>query len=166
MFLVDYGPFMALVDTLMKDGHIKYHLGSKPALTTKPEDIKKSDCSGFVRYLMHNATGGRIEIGTGGGTWWENKWCKDQKLEVVDYSTAATADGVLRIAFIHGGAARIGHVWLVLSGRTIECHSSVGADQRPWDTPKLKDQVDVCYKLAVMIAADLVPWLRGPVAYA
>jgi hypothetical protein len=158
MKLVDYVYFMNLVDALMKDGHIKYHLGSKPSLTAKPEDITKSDCSGFVRYLMYKVSSGYLDIGGGGGTWWQNKWCKDQKLQEVDYSTAANSDGTLRIAFIKGGGGHIGHVWLILSGQTIESHGGVGADRRAWDTQVLKDGVDVCYKLANMIAPDLVPW--------
>jgi hypothetical protein len=157
MHLIDYGPFMDLVDALMKDGHIKYHLGSKPALTAKPEDITQSDCSGFVRYLMYNATGGSLDIGGGGGTWWENKWCQDQHLEEVAYADAANIDGRLRIAFIHGGKGKIGHVWLIYCGQTIECHGGKGADRRPWDTAVLKNGVDVCYNLAILIAPDLAP---------
>jgi hypothetical protein len=163
MKLVDYAYFMDLVDDLMKDGHIKYHLGSKPPLTAEPKDITKSDCSGFIRYLLFKSTSGYIDIGGGGGTWWQNKWCKDQNLEVVDYSTAAAKDGTLRIAFIQGGGGHIGHVWLILSGKTIESHGSVGADRRAWDTHVLRDGVDVCYKLAIMIAPDLA---RGDQNYA
>jgi len=166
MYLVNYPTFMELVDALMKDGHIKYKLGAKPALKTTPEAITKSDCSGFVRYLMYNATDGAAEIGTGGGTWWQNKWCEDQMLEEVDYSTAANNDGILRIAFIHGSKKKVGHVWLILGGQTIESHGGVGADRRSWDTPKLKAGVDVCYKLATMIAPDLGPRRYSKVAFA
>ena len=156
MYMVDYAYFMELVGALKKDGHIKYHLGSKPSLTAKPEDITKSDCSGFVKYLMYKVSSGFINIDGGGGTWWQNKWCKDQHLEVVDYSTAAECDGNLRIAFIKGGGGH-GHVWLILSGRTIECHSGEGVDRRAWDTQVLLDEVDVCYKLATMITPDITP---------
>ena len=163
MKLVDYAYFMDLVDALIKDGHIKYHLGAKPSLTAKPEDITKSDCSGFVRYLMYKVSSGYINFG-GGGTWWQNKWCEDEQLQVVEYATAANNDGCLRIAFIKGGGGNIGHVWLILGGRTIECHGGVGADRRDWDTQVLKNGVDVCYKLATMIAPDLAP--RRDWAYA
>jgi hypothetical protein len=156
--MVDYFRFRNLVDDLMKDGHIKYQLGAKPGLNTKPEDITKSDCSGFVRYLMYNATGGSMNFGGGGGgTWWQNKWCKDQGLDIVDYSTAAECDGTLRCAFIHGGGGKVGHVWLILSGLTIESHGGKGANRRPWDTAVLKNGVSVCYKLAWMIAPDVAP---------
>lgn len=164
-FAIDYGAFTNLVDALMKDGHIKYSLGAKPKMSAAPEDIKTSDCSGFVRYLLYNATNGVINCSPSGGTWWQNKWCKDNSLEVVEYATAADNDGWLRIAFIHGGKSKIGHVWLILGGKTIECHGGKGANRRPWDTKVLKDGVDVCYKLGLLVGS--APGMaQGEVMYA
>jgi hypothetical protein len=153
LYQVNHSTFMDLVEALMKDGHIKYKLGAKPGLNTKPEDIKSSDCSGFVRYLLYNATNGHMNFGGGGGgTWWQNKWCVDQGLDIVDYSTAANSDSHLRVAFIHGGGGKIGHVWLILNGLTIESHGGKGANRRDWDTASLKNGVNVCYKLARIFA--------------
>lgn len=162
--MVDYFTLMNLTDALMKNGHIKYHLGSKPALHAKPENITVSDCSGFVRYLMYNVTGGDMDIDKRGGTYWQEEWCKEQKLDKVEYSTAASNDGWLRIAFIHGSKGHVGHVWLILAGKTIECHGGVGADRRDWDTKVLKDGVTACFKLALTIASDVNP--RKDVMYA
>ena len=163
--MIDYFQLMNWTDALMKDKHIKYQLGAKPALSARPEDITRSDCSGFVRYLICNSSSRTINFGGGGGgTWWQNKWCRDQSLEVVNYDTAREMDGLLRVAFMHGGGGHIGHVWLILSGQTIECHGGVGADRRAWDTAILKNNVDVCYKLAWMIAPDISP--RRDVMYA
>src|SRR5438874_13190273 len=117
MKMVNYSTFMGLVSALLKDGHIHYAMGSKPSLMAKPDKIKSCDCSGFVRYLLYNASDGAITIGNGGGTWFENKWCQDENLEEVGYSTAANNDGYLRIAFIHGGGTKIGHVWLIYAGK-------------------------------------------------
>ena len=154
MYMVDYFQLMNLTDALRKDGHIKYSLGSKPALSADPSAIKSSDCSGFVRYLLYHASGMTLDIDPRGGTYWQNEWCKEHKLDAVDYSTAALGDGWLRIAFIHGGTGKIGHVWLILGGQTIECHGGVGPDRRPWDVGVLKSGVNACYKLAMTIAGD------------
>lgn len=125
---------------------ISYGLGAKASLNVEPEKITKIDCSGYLRYLLYHITKHEVNI-QGGGSWWQNKWCKDVGLEVVDYSTAAELDGWLRIGYFAKPAGMAaGHIWLVLNGSTLESHGGKGPDSRPWDTAKLVKHVEKCYK--------------------
>jgi len=142
---IDPFRLLDLCNRLM-DGHISYGFGIKANLHVQPEDIKSIDCSGFVRYLLYNATYSALKMPD--GSWMQHDWCQKSLFEAVNYATADRCDGWLRIAFLPPKAGHAGHVWLVQNGATIESHGGKGPDRRPWDTTILKSQVTACYKLA------------------
>lgn len=145
---IDRDKLLALVGELTA-GHVSYGLGSKASLTTEPKDVKKIDCSGFVRYLLYKATDGQVKMPD--GSWHQNKWCDDNGFAKVDYAAeAGLNDSWLRLGYFpkkKGMAA--GHIWFVLNGQTIESHGGKGPNRREWDTKVLKNNVTRCYKIGL-----------------
>jgi len=130
-------------------GHISYQLGAKARLDALPTTIQHIDCSGFVRYLLYQASDRQLVMPD--GSWKQREWCQKQRFEAVNYATAAECDGWLRIAFINPKPQRAGHVWLIRNGLTLESHGRTkGPDQRMWNTQVLQENVSYCFKLAVM----------------
>jgi hypothetical protein len=128
------------------DGVVKYHLGSKPKIGAMPGAFHISDCSGYVRALLAFATSN--EVTPPDGSWYQQEWCKKQEFKATDYHTvAALGDNRLRIAFINASKGKVGHVWLLLNGQTLECCGGKGVCRRPWNTAVLKSEVDACYVL-------------------
>jgi len=131
-------------------GRVKYRLGAKPSFNDQPgHDFFKSDCSGFVRWLLFEATGGLVKLDE--GSWHQRAWCDNHGFKLTDYIlNASVKDGRLRIAFI---SPPNGHVWLVLDGKTYECYSGKGVGSRSWDSrieggkSSLARAVDFCYVL-------------------
>jgi hypothetical protein len=130
-------------------GQVKYLFGAKPPLNGTPsKDFTKSDCSGFVRWLLYQASKGGIKIPS--GSWYQREWCEDHRLKKTadGYAVgAALSDGRIRIAFFSEKQGRAGHVWLIINGKTIECYGGKGAGSRAWNTPVLLKNVEVCYVL-------------------
>jgi hypothetical protein len=142
---IDIFKLYDLCDQLM-DGHIHYGFGAKAAFTTRPEDIRSIDCSGFVRYFLYRVTDGAIQMPDGSVV--QNDWCRRQHLDLVDYDDAGRMDELVRIAFLPPRHGHAGHVWLIHMGRTLESHGGKGPDRRAWDTQVLADNVQQCYVLA------------------
>jgi len=146
-----------LLDLHAKLDHVTYAVG-KDAKTGKlkgkarnsadPSKISKLDCSGYVKYMLYNASEGKLSLS--GGSYMQNQWCKDSGLKSHDYAkTAGKADNVLRLGYFKkkkGG--KYGHIWLVLNGKTLESHGGKGVNRRPWNTKVLMDNVTHCYELA------------------
>ena len=129
-------------------GKVAYRLGAKPNLRLMPGDkgFKVSDCSGWVRWLLARVTDPPVTIGL--GSWYQQEWAKAQGFKRTGYAAnAGWADNRLRLAFIDAQGSKVGHVWLLLNGHTIECAGGKGVCRRPWDTKTLKDKVDACYVL-------------------
>jgi len=128
-------------------GKVTYDLGAKPRLGTLPgSGFTKSDCSGFVRWLLYAATGGAIKLLP--GSWHQQEWCKSQNFKKTDYlQHAGLQDHRLRVAFINAKNGKVGHVWLILDGYTLESHGGKGANRRKWNTDVLINNVDACYVL-------------------
>ncbi|MFA5376460.1 MAG: hypothetical protein WC455_12010 [Dehalococcoidia bacterium] len=127
-------------------GVVKYRLGSKPNLYHLPPAFKTSDCSGFVRWLLFQASHETVKIAP--GSWYQQEWCKAQGFKKVVYKdVAGLMDSRLRIAFIDGVGSKVGHVWLVCNSMTIECYGGHGCGRRAWDTPVLLNNVDATYVL-------------------
>lgn len=140
-------------------GKAKYGLGRKWAIDAQPAQLigKPVDCSGFVRWLLHQASGGQVTMPD--GSWHQRNWCHDQGFADVNYAEASKCDSRLRIAFMlpemnHSGEQlRPGHVWLIISGKTIESCGGKGPTRRAWNTPTLYTNADACFVLT-----DPLPW--------
>jgi cell wall-associated NlpC family hydrolase len=126
---------------------VKYIFGAKPALGDIPGlGFFSSDCSGFVRWLIHGATHGQVKMPS--GSWYQQAWVKKEGYKKTSYLLhAGLHDNRLRIAFINPKNGIPGHVWLVINGQTIESYGGHGAGRRKWDTPVLLKNVDACYVL-------------------
>lgn len=121
-------------------GRVRYCEGAKaPSLDCDTAAIKEIDCSGFVRYAIARATGGKLILPDGSVT--QHAWCAGQKLERQDYSSEARKyDNLIRVNFLSPArAAEVGrpgdrHVWLTQNGWTMESHGGGGCVARDWDT--------------------------------
>jgi len=121
---------------------VKYKYAAKaPNINCKPTAIKRIDCSGFVRWLIHNASNGEVTMPD--GSWNQNAWCHSLGLKKTAYSNCALLDNRLRIAFI--GCHPIGHVWLCFNSKTIESYGGHGVGRQSWRVYQKK--VDICYVL-------------------
>lgn len=123
---------------------IKYSLGAKPRMGAIPgTGFRRADCSGYVRWLLNGCS----NVTPPDGSWYQREWCRIKGFAKCSYKDAALLDSKLRIAFIVPQDGKIGHVWLVINGLTIESYGGFGAGRRKWDTPVLKNNVNVCYVL-------------------
>lgn len=132
------------------DGVTHYLLGAKPELDVEPNTVKVSDCSGFVRLAVYKASGAAIELPEGSVT--QREWCEQNGLHKLDqYSDvqyASSDDHRLFICFIVANETeKIGHVWFVRSGVTMECYGGHGVGSRAWDTAILKDNASYAFEL-------------------
>lgn len=128
------------------EGHA-YQMDAKPALGSSAASWKLSDCSGFVRWLLFDAAMEKIPD----GSVQQHAWCAEY-LPACSYAKCAPlSDNVLRIAFMAPTATEAGHVWLIVSGLTIECWGGHGPGRRPYDTPVLLEHVCACYELAELV---------------
>lgn len=154
-----------LLVTLIKktcDGHIPYKMGGKALSldcdsSVLGEDVhgvmRGIDCSGFVRYILHRIS----NVDMPDGSWNQRDWCQKQGFKVCPYSDCAKKDDILRIAFLNKENDDAGHVWLIISGMTIESHgrSKVngvwqdGPSRRPWNWKSLKSKVDFCFEMTL-----------------
>jgi cell wall-associated NlpC family hydrolase len=123
-------------------GRVKYKLGVKPAVSTKLCDVTTADCSGWVRWLMYHAAG--VELPQ--GSWFQKEWFDTRNFKKSDYKiVAACKDNRLRVAFFDPDKSGVGHIWLILNGKTIECYSGQGVGRRRWNNSTLMKRVAHCY---------------------
>jgi LysM repeat protein len=127
---IDVASVLALHNEL---DHVTYELGAKARMSADPSSIRKIDCSGYVRFVLYNASNGRVDCSPNGGTWWQEKWCNDNRLasSPYDQNGAGASDGKLRIAFKKSGG--IGHVWLLHNGYTYESYGGHGVGRKVWN---------------------------------
>lgn len=121
-----------LVAACRKAG-VRYGLGSKaPSLTAVPgRDFGAIDCSGFVRWALYQASDGRLKLPDGSVN--QQDWVRANNYKKSDIEAGKLADGRVRIAFMSpsdGGG--VGHVALVLNGKTLESHGGKGPNRRAW----------------------------------
>jgi len=138
----------ALMLTLVSkmSGRVKYKLGAKaPHLGCDSAKISHLDCSGFVRYLIHRISGFVIPDGSANQLAWVA--AQGFKQSTYDANGAGLCDNRLRIAFIGAYRGKVGHVWLVLNGQTIESYGGRGVGRRPWNSKTLLSKVDKVYVL-------------------
>ena len=112
---------------------VTYGLGAKlPRHGAVPgQDFTKVDCSGFVREAVWLSTTPHLNFPDGSVV--QHEWVR-ARLPKSTIAAAQAADGVVRIAFLRpeDSPKGIGHVVLVLNGRTLESHGGVGPDSRDW----------------------------------
>jgi hypothetical protein len=132
------------------EGKVKYRLGAKPHMDAVPgkPGFLVCDCSGYVRWLLYNL--GVKDFPD--GSWYQRAWCDSHNFKRTAYEHAVLKDDRLRIAFIDGGNGKVGHVWLVINGKTIESCGGRGTCRRPWDAKTLKTKVDHCYVLTNLLS--------------
>ncbi len=124
-------------------GHVHYHWGGKIRPTTSvdailgdPKKYGSIDCSGYVRWLVYQTSGGALQLGEGSIQIGKDLERLAQKGVVTKcgYEDAGKQDGVMRIAgFDHGGDHR--HVWGVVNGETMESRGGqnhIGVSRQPW----------------------------------
>lgn len=119
----------------MQHQPVTYALGAKaPSLSAPRTAIRQIDCSGFVRYALYHATsaaGHPYVLADGSVCQHDEIAARGFKHSSVD--AGRLADGALRIAFLSpGDGGGVGHVVLILGGRTLESHGGLGVDRRPW----------------------------------
>lgn len=117
----------------------QYGFGDKIPITADSSEVrgKDVDCSGYVRWLLHQASGEQFDIGD--GSWLQHDLIEGLGCKRSTVQAANLKDGALRIAFLAPGAlgkGKPGHVALVLNDQTMESHSGTGPDSRPWDSAK------------------------------
>lgn len=135
---------------------VRYGLGAKaPSMRTKPSEISRIDCSGEFRYLIAQATDQKLIIPD--GSWNQRKWFEDNDFKQVPYVEVAKADPHrLFAAFITAGVngcGRVGHVWLVNDGSTLESYGGHGVGSRKWSVKTLVNQVHECFELPTVEAS-------------
>lgn len=137
---------------------IPYGLGSKaPSLSCDTSQIRRIDCSGYIRFLLAKATNQQMIIPD--GSWNQRDWCERNGLARKNYPDLHYADqSRLFIAFITPGvnnAGSVGHVWLVNQmddtwpSETMESYGGHGVGSRRWDTGVLRRECAVCFELPV-----------------
>jgi hypothetical protein len=136
---------------------------------TKPAAIKRLDCSGFVQYVIHETTRQYWKIPTGSvkqKDWLvANKFLnyqqKGESIKIPYKRESPKCDNLVRIAFkqtIPGKAKtktsaevekKVGHVWLVINGKTYESTATggktIGPKSFPWS--KRTNAVDYFFLL-------------------
>jgi len=112
---VDIDVLKALVKDCKAHG-VKYGLGAKaPSLKSEPSEIKKLDCSGFIRWAIAKASKQRV-IFTDGSVQ-QHEQCEKVGFKRSTIASAMLHDGKLRVGFLSpkdGGG--IGHVLLARNG--------------------------------------------------
>jgi cell wall-associated NlpC family hydrolase len=129
---------------------VKYKMGAKARLGDTPmKDFVYIDCSGFVRWLLHIASGVRMPD----GSYNQRKWCEQQGFAVNPYrKVAGLKDNRLRIAFIDASKGKAGHVWLIVNGKTIESYGGHGVGRRRWNSLGLYLKAKYCFTLTDVMA--------------
>lgn len=143
---IDRAALIAIMKSTV--GRVVYSWGAKPGLSWRAETVKKSDCSGYVRYLLYKITGGKVKLPL--GSWFQRQWFIDNDYTQCPYTDCSKADSILRIAFLNPRKGKAGHVWLCASGNSIESYGGHGAGRRQWNTPVLMKS-DSCFVIGKML---------------
>jgi len=138
----------------LADRRVRYLLGAKAAASLRTDQIDELDCSGFVRYVMQRA--GVTAFPDGSQIQWE--WVRNRWRQLRQYSDVAYAKADpnrLFIAFAAErrdalGRRRLGHVWLVCMGKTMESYGSVGVGSRSWSHATLRKIVSGTYEVPLV----------------
>jgi hypothetical protein len=118
-----------LTELLMMNG-VKYGFGKKIRPLSKALGIKEVDCSGFTRWAVFGASGVTIP----NGSVQQHEWAKKEGFKVSTVESGNLNDNAIRIAFLDPSKSlsKIGHVVLIINGKTCESHGSKGPNMRVW----------------------------------
>lgn len=166
----DTNKLVQVLDDLL-NASIRYEMrgmvGKVRPLTTSVSSIRQLDCSGFVEYVIYHGTTDHVNLPSGSVTQ-RQKIASDASHIAEDYlKHAELRDDIVRIGFRNTVAKRdssgavirdsagnslkdqVGHVWLVINGRTYESTSKGGRAKGPkslgWD--ERTSDADHFYKL-------------------
>jgi len=139
---------------------VRYRYGAKPPLGAQCAEVREADCSGFLRWLLHQA-GVTVPDGSVNQRQWVQQQGWRQLAQYSDVRYAAQDPSRLFMCFLPPRTVRIGrggvgrktipgHVWLVHQGYTIECHSAQRATlPRRWNAEALNRPDTVAYEVPV-----------------
>ena len=104
------------------------HHGAVPGL-----DFTQIDCSGFVREAIRLATDPMVKFPDGSVV--QREWVQRWNYAAGSVDDGNKTDGRVRIAFLRPQDSEkgVGHVVLLLNGRTLESHGGVGPDSQAWN---------------------------------
>lgn len=152
-YTIDQTRLLQIHDSL---DHINYSVGlkdngsakGKAAYGAEVSKITGLDCSGYVHYVLREASKNQINVPH--GSWNINEWFEKSSCRKVDYkSQAEKRDHVLRLGyFAKTGDMDYGHIWLVLNAETLESHGSKGVNRRSWNNSAIMKHVTHCYEVA------------------
>lgn len=111
---------------------VRYRLGAKPL--AGDGTFLRSDCSGFVGWLLYFATGGTVDL-CGLGTYHQSEWFRQAALKVSTVEAGRLDDGAVRVAVMLASPSRgrfVGHIAIIYQGVTLECYGGVGVGSRAW----------------------------------
>ena len=134
--LIDLDLLRLLHKRVVTEGN-QYGLGDKVPIGADSSEVQDEDvdCSGYVRWILHRATNEVFDIKD--GSYIQHDYVKKIGFKKSTVANGTLADDVLRIAFLPPGRiGKIGHVALILNGKTIESHSGTGPDSRIWTPSK------------------------------
>lgn len=112
---------------------VRYKMGAKPPhIEAVPIGTDKSDCSGYMRWLLYHATHGALLLPD--GSWNEYAALLKDGFKPSLAANAAAHDGHVRVC-IHVADNRdeTGHIWTVVNGVTYECYGGHGVGSRAWN---------------------------------
>lgn len=129
---------------------VKYEMGAKVKLNAPVSSVKKIDCSGLVRYLVYRATNNKLTIPD--GSWNQREWLMKQSanpdsfIQRFDsYDIVQTKPNGLYLCVLNPVGRKSGHIWFVNDGFTMESRGGVGPDERVWNVPVLRKEVDFIF---------------------
>jgi cell wall-associated NlpC family hydrolase len=129
---IDITRLLALSDAVVRPGN-QYEFGGKVALDDTAAEVRADtvDCSGYVRWLLRQASGeGTLTIPDGSVI--QHEWVREQGFKRSSVASALLADGALRIAFLAPKPRKAGHVALIRDGMTMESNGGNGPSRRRW----------------------------------
>lgn len=130
---------------------VSYGLGAKaPSLNADSSEFKKIDCSGFFRWALYKASGGKIIAPD--GSYIQHEWLEKNGFHKVDYRNIKHyGRGRLFVGIEEPNP--IGHIFMVdgTTMKTLESHGGIGPDSRAADSAMFYRIVDACYEITSVV---------------
>lgn len=178
---------MGEIINALLDGNISYHIkgmeGKVQPLDKSANKITRLDCSGFVQYVIYKTSIANIRLPAGSDK--QRSEINGSYPKVGEYKDAAKKiDGIVRIAFrktisrkipdpknpgefrtdengkFERVKTQIGHVWLIINGKTFESKGKIGPTSLDWNK-RTSDEDYGCFVLGPLV----VPKCPRPLDY-